>query len=106
MTPFRSLPFIAESPTSLAGAILPIESVLIAALDRALDCDRLGASVDLLRNSLAQARRACTHPDQWRSLVERRVRTHPALHLAQLLLEAARLCRRCRHARFHLPRRS
>jgi Methylase involved in ubiquinone/menaquinone biosynthesis len=58
-----------------------VEAAVSAALDRVLDCDRPGAAIDILRHSLAEARRACKHPDQWRTLVERRVRTHPALRL-------------------------
>jgi len=51
-------------------------------MDRAIDCECSGSAVDLLRRSLVEARRACSHPDEWRRLVERRVRTHAALHLA------------------------
>jgi extracellular factor (EF) 3-hydroxypalmitic acid methyl ester biosynthesis protein len=59
----------------------PVDTAVATALDRTLDCDRTAAAIDLLRQSLAEARRACTHPDQWRGVVDRRVRSHPALRV-------------------------
>jgi extracellular factor (EF) 3-hydroxypalmitic acid methyl ester biosynthesis protein len=73
--------FPAESSEFPATASLA-DAAVTSALDQALDCDRPGSAIDLLRHSLADARRACKYPDKWRSLVQRRVRTHPALHLA------------------------
>ncbi len=58
-----------------------VEAAVSTALDHALDCERPGAAIDMLRHSLAEARRACTDPDEWRSVVERRVRAHPALRV-------------------------
>jgi extracellular factor (EF) 3-hydroxypalmitic acid methyl ester biosynthesis protein len=75
-------PYFAEDLAFRAVVPSRTEAAVTTALDRVLDSDRPGTAVDRLRDSLAEARRACTNPDEWRSLVERRVRTHRALHLA------------------------
>jgi extracellular factor (EF) 3-hydroxypalmitic acid methyl ester biosynthesis protein len=82
MTGFIGSPVVVEYPALVAPAPSATERDLATVLDRVLECDRPGPAVDLLRHGLAKARRACTHPDEWRSLVDRLVRTHPALSMA------------------------
>jgi extracellular factor (EF) 3-hydroxypalmitic acid methyl ester biosynthesis protein len=65
----------------LTAATSTVEAAVATALDSSLDCDHPGAVIDMLRHSLAEARRACAHSDEWRSLVESRIRTHPALRV-------------------------
>src|SRR5437660_1117721 len=77
----EKIPFMPEYPAFPPAVASTAEAAVSIALDHTLDCDRPGAAIDMLRHSLAEARRACTHPDEWRSLVERRVRAHPALHV-------------------------
>src|SRR5437899_2032994 len=78
--PNETTSFMPEYPAFLPAATSPVEAAVSTALDNALDCDHPGAAIDMLRHSLAEARRS-SHPDEWRSLVERRVRRHPALRV-------------------------
>src|SRR5258707_3063399 len=78
--PNERTPFMTEYPAFLPLATSPVEAAVSTALDCALDCDHPGAAIDMLRHSLAEARRA-SHPDEWRRLVERHVRRHPALRV-------------------------
>jgi extracellular factor (EF) 3-hydroxypalmitic acid methyl ester biosynthesis protein len=82
MTGFTEPPFTTQYPAFLSPVASTVESAVSAALDRALDCDHPGVAIEILGRRLAEARRACSHPVHWRSLVERRVRTHAALRLA------------------------
>jgi extracellular factor (EF) 3-hydroxypalmitic acid methyl ester biosynthesis protein len=82
MTGFSESPSFAEYH-AFPEAVSPLaEAALTTALDAALDCDNSAFFLDMLRRSLAQARRACPLPTEWHRIVERRVRSHKVLHVA------------------------